>query len=78
MEQGLTHAYVGSEVLSDVEGLSTVYNVVTTCREWWFSRIVDERVERDDATIEFAHSIPTRESVKEIAEKIYAMLSEED
>jgi hypothetical protein len=78
MEQGLAQAYVGSEVLSDVEGLSTVYNVVTNYKDWCFSRIMDVRVERDDATMKFAHNIPTRESVKEIAEKIYAMLSEDD
>jgi hypothetical protein len=78
MEQGLAQAYVGSEVLSAVEGLSTVYNVVTSYKDWYFSRILDERVERDEATMKFVHDIPTRDSAKEIAEKIYAMLSEDE
>ncbi|POM79041.1 Crinkler (CRN) family protein [Phytophthora palmivora] len=60
MYQGRAQAYVGSEVLSDVEGLSTVFNIVTNYEYWWFSRIMDERVERDAAEMKFVNSIPTR------------------
>lgn len=78
VEQGLAQAYVGSEVLSEVEGLSTVCTVVTNYKAWYFLRIMDEKVERDGTTIKLTNSIPTRRSVKEIAEKIYAVLAEDD
>ncbi|KAL3659002.1 Crinkler effector protein 5 [Phytophthora oleae] len=78
MTQGLAQAYVGSEVLSDVEGLSTAYNIVTNYKNWCFSRIMDDRVERDHSSLDFDDNIPTKGSVKKIAEKIYAMLSEDE
>ncbi|KAG2765830.1 hypothetical protein PC129_g22197 [Phytophthora cactorum] len=77
-QQGLAQAYVGCEVLADVEGLTKLYSIVTNFKEWYFSRSLDDKVERDDATIDLEHDIPTRESVKRIAEKIYSMLSEDD
>ncbi|GMF29686.1 unnamed protein product [Phytophthora lilii] len=77
-QQGLAQAYVGCEVLADIEGLTKLYSIVTKFKEWYFSRSLDDKVERDDATIDLEHDVPTRESVKRIAEKIYFMLSEDD
>ena len=75
--QALAQAYVGSEALADVEGLSAVSSIVTNFKEWYFSRSLDTSIERDDATLCVDHCIPTRDSVKSIAEKIYSMLSED-
>ncbi|GMF39950.1 unnamed protein product [Phytophthora lilii] len=77
-QQGLAQAYVGCEVLADVEGLTKLYSIVTNFKEWYFSRSLDDRIERFDATITIVNDIPTRESVKMIVEKIYSMLSDDD
>ncbi|KAG6964489.1 hypothetical protein JG687_00005951 [Phytophthora cactorum] len=77
-QQGLAQAYVGCEVLADVEGLTKLYSIVTNFKEWYFSRSLDDRIERFDATITIVNDIPTRESVKMIAEKIYSMLSDDE
>jgi hypothetical protein len=77
-QQGIAQNLVGCEALADIEGLKKVYGIVTNYKEWFFFRSLDERIERDEATIQTAHDIPTRASVKKIAEKIYSMLSEDD
>ncbi|KAL8002069.1 hypothetical protein Plhal703r1_c17g0081511 [Plasmopara halstedii] len=77
-QQGLAQAYVGCEVLADVEGLTKLYSIVTNYKEWYFSRSLDDRIERFDVTMDIVNDIPTRESVKMIAEKIYSMLSDDD
>jgi hypothetical protein len=68
---------IGCEALADVEGLNIVYGIVTNYKQWYFFRSLDSRIERDEATLHTSHDIPTRESVKDIAGRIYAMLSEE-
>ncbi|KAG2978421.1 hypothetical protein PC118_g12284 [Phytophthora cactorum] len=79
IQQGLAHAYVGSEALADVEGLTQVYSIVTNFVEWYFSRSLDEKIERTSAiTISMENHVPTRESVKRIAEMIYSILSEDN
>ncbi|KAF1781606.1 hypothetical protein GQ600_17779 [Phytophthora cactorum] len=76
--EGLAQAYLGCEILADVEALTKVYSVVTSFKEWYFNRSLDDKIERTDITMVLTNDIPTRESVKRIAEKIYSMLSDDD
>ncbi|KAG3068531.1 hypothetical protein PI125_g23392 [Phytophthora idaei] len=77
-QKGLAQAYLGCEILADVEALTKVYSVVTSFNEWYFNRSLDDKIERTDITVVLTNDIPTRESVKRIAEKIYSMLSDDD
>ncbi|GMF66473.1 unnamed protein product [Phytophthora lilii] len=77
-QAGIAQNLVGCEALADNEGLKKVFGIVTNYKEWLFFRSLDERIERDEAEMKTTHGTPTRESVKEIAEKIYFMLSEDD
>ncbi|KAG6949714.1 hypothetical protein JG688_00014510 [Phytophthora aleatoria] len=77
-QKGLAQAYLGCEILADVEALTKVYSVVTSFKEWYFNRSLDDKIERTDITMVLTNDIPTRESVKRIAEKIYSMLSDDD
>ncbi|KAG1707075.1 hypothetical protein DVH05_026271 [Phytophthora capsici] len=79
IQQGLVQAYVGSEGLADVEGLTKVYSIVTNFVEWYFSRSLDEKIERTSpTTIVMENDVPTRESVKRIAEMLYSILSDDN
>jgi hypothetical protein len=77
LRQGMAQNLIGCEALADVEGLNIVYGIVTNYKQWYFFRSLDSRIERDESTIHTSHDIPTRESVKDIAGRIYAMLLEE-
>lgn len=63
-------------MLTDVHGLATVGTI--TYKDRQFSRMLDQRIERDNSTIQIDHGFPRREFVKSVAEKIYAMLSVDD
>lgn len=78
-QQGLALAYVGGEIFAEVEGLPAVHCIVTNFVEWYFLRSLADKVEQTTPiTISMEGGIPTRESVKGIAERIYAMLSEDN
>ncbi|KAJ3194121.1 hypothetical protein HDU67_004850, partial [Dinochytrium kinnereticum] len=74
-EQGMAQDLVGCEVAAEVGGLDIVYGIVTNYIQWSFLRSLDDKVEREECTLRFTPNGPERESLKEIAEKIYGMLS---
>ena len=74
LEKGMIQYLVGSEVAAEVFGLDTIYGVVTNYVQWTFLRCEDDKVEVDPSSIQLTPDGPSRESLKEISEKIYAML----
>ncbi len=65
------------EAVADVENLDTVYGIVTNYIGWIFFQSHNDKVERDFNTLRFENEIPTVDSLKRIAGKIYAMLSDD-
>ena len=68
---------VGMEVASDLERLDTVYGIVTNNIEWMFLKSQNDKIERDFDTLTFVKQVVTVESLKRIAGKIYAVLSDD-
>ena len=77
MEQGMVQDLVGMEVASDLNDLDTIYGIVTNYVEWMFLKSQNDKIERDEDSLQREHGIPTIESLKRIAGKIYALLSED-
>ena len=65
------------EVASDLNDLDTVYGIVTNYVQWMFLKSQNDKIERDEDTLQREHEIPTIESLKRIAGKIYALLSDD-
>ncbi|KAE9187260.1 hypothetical protein PF005_g20521 [Phytophthora fragariae] len=79
IRQGLARAYVGSEVVAEATGLTKVYSIVTSFSQWFFLRSLNDKTEQSQMVpIALENGFPTRESVKEVVERIYALLSEDD
>ncbi len=62
------------EVASDMEGLDTVYGIVTNYVEW---KSQNDKIEKNMDTLTFELEVATLESLKRTAGKIYALLSDE-
>ena len=77
VEQGMAQDLVGCEVAAEVGGLEIVDGIVTNYIQWNFLRSLNNKVEKEECSLRLTPHGPDRESLKEIAEKIYAMLSNE-
>ena len=77
MEQGLAQNLIGCEVASDVDDLRIVYGIVTTFISWTFLKSCDDKIYRDDDTLDFHEGTAEPASLKKIAGKIFAMLSDD-
>lgn len=78
MEQGMVQNLVGMEVASDLDGLNTVYGLVTNYIEWMFLKSQNDKIEKHLDSLTFDEfEVATVESLKRIAGKIYALLSED-
>jgi hypothetical protein len=75
IEQGMAQVLVGCEVAAELGGLDVVYGIVTNYIQWNFLRSRNEKVEREECSLCLTPNGPEPESLKKIAEKIYAMLS---
>jgi len=75
VEQGMAQDLVGCEVAAEVAGLDIVYGIVTNYIQWNFLRSLNDKVEKEECSLRLTPNGPERESLKEIAEKIYGMLS---
>lgn len=75
VEQGMAQDLIGCEVAAEVGGLDIVYGIVTNYIQWNFLRSLNDKVEREECSLRITQNGPERESLKEIAEKIYGMLS---
>ena len=75
--QGMVQDLVGMEVASDLNDLDTVYGIVTNYVAWMFLKSQNDKIERDEDELHREHGIPTIESLKRIAGKIYALLSDD-
>ena len=73
--KGFAQDLLGCEAFVDIENLDMVYGIVTNFVQWNFIKNSNEKIECDIATIQLINHIPTYESIKYIAEKIYGMLS---
>jgi hypothetical protein len=74
-EQSLQQDLIGCEVAAEVDGLNIVYGIVTNFFEWTFLRSLDDKVEMEECCLSLTPDGPEKESLRNIAEKIYAMLS---
>jgi galactitol-specific phosphotransferase system IIC component len=77
MEQEMVQDLIGMEVVSDLDGLDCVYGIVTNYVEWIFLKSHNDKIEKDVDTLQFELGVATVESLKRIAGKIYAMLSDD-
>jgi hypothetical protein len=75
VERGMAQNLVGCEVAAEVGGLDIVYGIVTNYIQWNFLCSLDDKVEREECSLCLTPNGPESESLKEIAEKIFAMLS---
>ncbi|KAI8897021.1 hypothetical protein BC833DRAFT_615226 [Globomyces pollinis-pini] len=75
--QGMVQNLVGMEVVSDLNDLDTVYGIVTNYVEWLFLKSQNDKIEMDEDVLHRERGIPTIESLKRIAGKIYALLSDD-
>ncbi|EPZ34517.1 hypothetical protein O9G_001773, partial [Rozella allomycis CSF55] len=75
LEQGMAEVLVGCEVAAEIGGLDIVYGIVTNYFQWNFLRRLDDKVEMEECSLSHTPEGPERDSLKNIAEKIYAMLS---
>ncbi len=75
--KGFAQDLFGCEAMAEGEELNLVYGIVTNYMEWYFVRSTDLKVENDQSPIELVNGNLTYDSVKKIAEKIYAMLSDQ-
>ncbi|KAJ2988338.1 hypothetical protein HDV02_005636 [Globomyces sp. JEL0801] len=75
--QGMVQDLVGMEVVSDLNDLDTVYGIVTNYVEWLFLKSQNDKIEMDEDVLHRERGIPTIESLKRIAGKIYALLSDD-
>jgi hypothetical protein len=66
---------VGCEVAAEVGGLDIVYGIVTNYIQWNFFRSLNDKVEREECSLDLTPEGPKRKSLNKIAEKIYGMLS---
>jgi hypothetical protein len=74
VEQGMAQDFIGCEVAAEVGGLDIVYGIVTNYVHWNFLRSLNDKVEKEECSLRLSPNGPERESLKEIAEKIYGML----
>ena len=75
LEQGMAQDLVGCEVAAEVGGLDIVYGIVTNYIQWNFYRSLNDKVEADECSLHLTPTGPNIISLKEIAEKIYGMLT---
>jgi hypothetical protein len=78
IEQGMAQDLVGCEVAAEVGGLDVVYGIVTNYIQWNFFCSRNDKVEIDERSLRLSHNVPERESLKEVAEKIYSILADEN
>ena len=75
LEQGMVQFLIGSEVAAEVGSLDDVYGIVTNYIQWNFLHTFSDRVEKEECSLRLTPNGPERESLREIAEKIYGMLT---
>jgi len=77
MEQGQVQCLVGCEIASDVDNLHVVYGIATTFELWTFLKSCDDKIEQDETSLLIEEGVVDPASLKKIAGKIYAMLSDD-
>jgi hypothetical protein len=75
VEQGMVQDLVGCEVAAEVGGLDIVYGIVTNYIQWNFLRSLNDKVEKEECSLDITPNGPERDSLRKIVEKIYGMLS---
>ncbi len=78
VEQGMAQDLIGCEVAAEVGELDVVYGIVTNYVQWNFFCSRSDKVEMEECSLRLSPNGPERESLKEIAGKIYAMLADEE
>jgi hypothetical protein len=76
MEQGQVQSLLGCEVVAEIEGMSTVYAIVTNYIQWLVFKNTDDITYSCFQTIEFENDIPNKESLGKVTRLIFAILTE--
>ena len=76
MEQGKVQSLLGCEVVAEAESCPCVYAIVTNYIQWQFYKNTEDCVFQDDITLTVISSIPDKNSVGQVASRIYGMLTE--
>jgi hypothetical protein len=77
MERGMAQALLGAEIVAELDDVSEVCAIVTNYRQWYFLKNMGDAIYRDVCTLDMEADVPTKASVRKIAAKIYAILSNE-
>jgi hypothetical protein len=77
-EQGMADVLIACEIAAEVHGLNIVHGIVTNYVQWNFLRSLDDKVEMEECSFSLTPNGPRRDSLCKIAEKIYAMLSDDN
>jgi hypothetical protein len=75
LEQGMAQNLVGCEVAAELGELDIVYGIVTNYIQWNFLRSLNDKVEMEECSLRLMPVGPDLNSLKDIAEKIYGMLT---
>ena len=78
LEQGMAQNLVGCEVAAEIGELDVVYGIVTNYLLWNFYKSCNDKIEVEECVLIQTSAGPEQESLKNIAEKIYYMLSNEE
>ena len=70
-KKSMAQDFLGCEVAAEVGRLDKVYCIVTNYIQWDFLRSLDDKVQWEDCCLRLTPNGPERESLKEIAEKIF-------
>jgi len=76
MEQGQIQSLIGCEVVADIEKCSMVYAIVTNYIQWLFYKNTDDRTYYSDISLTVIDNVPDKGSLREVAKRIYGMLTE--
>ena len=77
IEQGMAQDLVGCEVAAEVGGLDIVYGIVTNYVQLNFLRSFNNKVEREDCSLDLTPEGSEQNSLNKITKKIYSMPADE-
>ena len=76
IDQGITQAVVGCEVVAEIERTDIVYAIVTDSDRWVFLRSTNEEILEDQVILKFTKRGPDASTLRTIAGKIHSLLTE--
>ncbi|TMW64306.1 hypothetical protein Poli38472_012928 [Pythium oligandrum] len=75
MDKGMAQNLVGMEVVSELDHVETVYDIVTNFKEWTFMKRSDDQILVHEDAVVFGNGI--RSEVARVAGKVYSILADD-